>query len=488
MDRLCLARLRGLPSGIGRPRFDPDQLSLGIVHLGLGAFHRAHQAIHTQNALGESPSPWGIAGVSLQTPTTRDRLRAQDGLYTVVARGPEGPRRTVVGTIRDALFAPEELSRVIARIADPATKIVSLTVTEKGYCRDPASGQLDVLHPDIQHDIGHPQAPRSTLGVLVMGLDCRRMAGAGPITVLSCDNLPSNGRATAGVVKTFARIQNDQIAKWIADHVAFPSTMVDRIVPATTAADIDENERALGCRDEAVVVAEPFSQWVIENRFAADRPPWEAAGAELVSDVVPYEEMKLRLLNGSHSALAYLGFLAGHEYVWQAMGDAAFARFVRRLMDEEVTPTLKTPSAVDLPAYKAALLARFANPALGHRTGQIASDGSQKLPQRIVQTVRARLVTGGSIRLLALAIAGWMRYATGIDEQGQPFEVKDPLAVRLSSISRGAGDARAVARAFLGVSEVFGDDLSHAPALADAVSEWLAQLYAKGAAATVAAA
>ena len=487
MSRLDRSTLARLPAAIGRPAFDPATLGCGIVHLGCGAFHRAHQAIYTQDVLGTTPEPWGIVGVSLKNPAVRDRLAAQDFLYAVIERVADGPRFKIVGTIRDVLFAPADRARVIARVANPATRILSLTVTEKGYCHDPATGQLDILHPDIAHDIRTPGEPVSALGFIVAGLERRMHDGAGPLTVLCCDNLPRNGKTVGGLTRTLARIRSDNLVRWVGENVTFPSTMVDRIVPATTPADIAEVAAALGVEDAAPVVAEPFRQWVIENRFIADRPPWEAAGAELVADVAPYEEIKLRLLNGSHSALAYLGFLAGYTYIYEVMRQPAFRKFMLRLMDEEVTTTLHVPAGVDLAAYKRTLLERFANPALAHRTWQIAMDGSQKLPQRLLGSVSVRLGAGQPVRLLALAVAAWMRYVTGVDERGAPIEVKDPLAARLGAIARdNAGNPHALARAYLAVGEVFGDDLPRRPEFVDAVAGALAQLYAKGAAATVA--
>ena len=428
---------------------------------------------------------WGIIGVSLRSPDIRDRLEPQDGLYTLVQRGPSGDRLSVIGTVREILVAPEDPGAVLARIAAPDTTIVSLTVTEKGYTHDPAIGRLDDKHPDIVHDLANPERPKSTLGVLVRGLAQRRARGAGPITVLCCDNLPHNGRTLVGLVATFAGLCDPKLARWIADMVTFPSTMVDRITPATTAADTDAVVRALGLYDAASVIAEPFTQWVIEDRFASSRPRWEIAGAELVSDVAPYEATKLRLLNGSHSALAYAGYLAGHEYVYQVMAQPSFARFIAGLMDE-TTPTLAVPKGVDLGAYKQALLARFANPGLKHRTWQIAMDGSQKLPQRLLGTIRENLKAGRPVRLAALAVASWMRYVTGVDEKGRPIDVKDPLAERLRSIgAETRGNPTAQARAYLGVGAVFGEDLPHATPFADAVTAALTTLYAKGAAAAV---
>jgi fructuronate reductase len=486
--RLSLETLARLPPQVRGPAFDPRSLGCGIVHLGIGAFHRAHQAVYTQEALARAPGPWGIVGVSLQSPDTRDRLAPQDCLYAVLERGPDGEGCAVVGAVRGVLFAPEAPPRVVERIADPATRIVSLTVTEKGYCHDPATGRLREDDPGVAHDLAHPAAPRTAVGMLVRGLAARCSRDAGGVTVLCCDNLPHNGRMLRGIARRFAERVDPDLAAWIDANVTFPCTMVDRIVPAATPADLDAVERILGLRDEAAVVAEPFRQWVIEDRFAAGRPAWEEAGAELVADVAPYEEMKLRLLNGSHSALAYLGYLAGHEYIYQAMAQPDFARFMRALMDE-ASPTLRMPAGVDVAAYKAALTARFANAALKHRTWQIAMDGSQKLPQRLLGTARDNLAAGRSVACVALAVAAWMRYATAVDEAGRPIEVKDPLAARLRRIAGGTrGDPAAQARAYLGVREVFDDDLPRAPAFADAVAAALARLYELGAAKTVAAA
>jgi fructuronate reductase len=473
-----------LPGDVRRPAYDRKALAPGIVHLGVGAFHRAHQAVYTELALAQAFGPWGICGVSLRRPEARDRLAPQDGLYTVAERDGAGARLQVVGCLTQLLVAPEDPGAVVEAIAAPATAIVSLTVTEKGYCHDPASGRLDWSQPDIRHDLAAPARPRSAVGMLVAGLERRRARQVAPPTVLSCDNLPANGRTLRGLVLALAARRDEALARWIEAEVAFPCSMVDRIVPATTAADIAQIEAMLTVHDAAPVVCEPFRQWVIEDRFAGPRPAWELAGAELVADVAPYEEMKLRLLNGSHSALAYLGCLAGFAHVAEVMAAPDFAAFVRKLM-AEVAPTLHVPS--DLEAYQAALLARFANPALAHRTSQIAMDGSQKLPQRLLGTIRDRLRAGAPIDHLALAVAAWIRYAAGPDEQGRPIAVVDPLAGRFAAISAAAGrDPAALARGFFEIGEVFGTDLPRDARCTAAVTAWLAALLARGARATVA--
>ncbi len=437
MTALSRAALGSLPIWVEQPAYDVAKAATGIVHLGLGAFHRAHQAVYTDTVL-RSDARWGICGVSLKTPRVSAALAQQDGLYTVLEKGATGTSARVIGAVREALYLGAGCESVLARIADPAVSVVSLTVTEKGYCHDPATGRLDQAHPEIAHDLAHPRSPVSTIGVLAAGLDARRARAGRPINVVCCDNLPRNGRTVEGLVASFAQAVDPALADWIGAHVAFPCTMVDRIVPATTPADIAEAAQMLGVADEVPVVAEPFSDWVIENRFAAPRPSWEDAGARVVADIAPFESMKLRLLNGSHSTLAYLGFLLGHEFLWQAAADPLLGTLIERMMAIEVVPTLSVPRGVDLGAYCTQLLARFRNPALPHRTQQIAMDGSQKLPQRLLATVRDRLEGGGSIEHLALAIAGWIRYASGTDEHGKAIAVADPLSARFAAIAAAA--------------------------------------------------
>lgn len=480
--RLDPAMLPALPGAVARPRYDRAAIATGIVHLGLGAFHRAHQAVYTDDALARRPGDWGICGVSLRSPETRDALAPQSGLYTLGVRDAEGERLRVIGALREVLVAPEDPVAVLARLADPRVRVVTITVTEKGYCHSPATGTLDEGHVDIRHDLGSPARPRSLPGFLVEALRRRRAAGTPPFTVLSCDNLPNNGEVTARILGAYAGLLEPGLERWIEDNVACPSSMVDRIVPATTDEDRARIAAALGCNDAAAVVSEPFTQWVFEDRFPSGRPAWELEGAEPVADVRPYEAMKLRLLNASHSCIAYLGYLSGYQTVAETIADPAFARFVAALMDDEVTPTLRMPAGADLAGYKAALLARFANPALKHRTWQIAMDGTQKLPQRLLATVRERLRAGQPFDRLALGVAGWMRYVRGVDETGRPIDVRDPLAERLRELAEEAGPvAGRLAPALLSVREVFGDDLPADPAFVEAVTAALDRLFDRGA-------
>jgi fructuronate reductase len=482
MKRLSLGELRSLPPAIGRPGYDPAQIDVGILHLGLGAFHRAHQAVYTDDVLAADPR-WGVCGVSLKTPRSIEPLAAQDGLYTLLTRSGEGTVARVIGALRETMFAGAARADLIARFADPRILVVSSTVTEKGYCHLPATGALDDSHPDIVHDLAHPDSPVSAVGIVVAGLAARRAAGAGPLTFGCCDNLPHNGRTVEQLVRALAERRDAALTRWIAANVAFPSTMVDRIVPATTAADLAEAQRLLGVQDAAPVAAEPFGQWIIEDRFAAARPRWDDAGAQFTSDVAPFEFMKLRLLNGSHSTLAYLGFLMGHEFVWQASRDPLLAMLVERQMAEEIVPTLPPPSGIDLAQYCAALLVRFRNATLPHRTRQIAMDGSQKLPQRLLDTVRDRLAADASIGHLTLAVAGWMRYVSGRDEHGTPIDVQDPLAATFAQIARDAhDDPGRIADGLLDLQVVFGADLvAHAPFRA-AVRAHAVDLFRDGAA------
>jgi fructuronate reductase len=434
MDRLSAATLGALPPDVVRPHYNRPALRLGIVHLGAGAFVRAHLAAATECTLHANHDlRWGIAGVSLRHADTRDALQPQDGLYTLALRDADddgAPREKlqVVGAMPQLLVAAEAPGAVLDRIAHPDTRIVSLTVTEKGYHHDPASGALRLDDADIVHDITHPEAPRSTLGVLVHGLRRRIERGRGPLTLLSCDNLPHNGDTLRALVLGFAAPLDAPLHRWITAHCSFPNSMVDRIVPRTGDADRERIAGRLGLVDAAPVVAEPFFDRVVEDRFAAGRPAWHSAGARFVDDAAAFERLKLRMVNGSHSALAYLGLLAGLRTVDEALSVPPLRDYLDRLLRDEIAPTLDALPGVDLASYRQRLLQRFANPALQHATRQIAMDGSQKLPQRLLDTLRDRLHAGASITHLSLAVAAWVAHLRGVDERGRTFEIRDPLA------------------------------------------------------------
>lgn len=486
MQRLNQNTLAQLAASVSVPQYDRSKTRAGIVHLGIGAFHRAHQAWYTETLLNKGAGDWQIIGASLRSATVREQLAPQDGLYTLVERGPEGEKFQVMGAVKDVLVGPESPEALLTAMADKAIHIVSMTVTEKGYCHDPATGNLNQSHPDIQHDLANPASPKSAIGYLVAALDRRRRAGVPSFTAMSCDNLPDNGRVLEKVTLQFAELVDADLVQWIRAHTRFPCTMIDRIVPATTDADRAELESKLGLRDEGMVLAEPFSQWVIEDNFAGPRPAWENAGALIVDDVHAYEVMKLRLLNGSHSLLAYTGYLAGFDTVSQVMSEPAFVRLCEIFMDREVGETVKVPPGFDMEEYKVQLRERFANPGLKHRTWQIAMDGSQKIPQRWLNTLRAQLVGHGHIELLCLAIAAWIRYVSGVDEKGNVIDVQDPLAARLKSLVDDAGkDVEAQVEAVLGVTEVFGEDLATESRLQAGVSYWLQRFYQQGVLETV---
>jgi fructuronate reductase len=443
-------------------------------------------AVYTDDALALQGGNWRITGVSLRSPAARDRLTAQNGLYSVLERSENQQSLRVIGCLRDVLVAPENPAEVLRRLTAPETRIVSMTITEKGYLHDPASGALMCEHPDILHDLGDPEHPKTMHGYVVESLARRRQNGKRPFVLLSCDNLPTNGDSLKRVILEYAKLRDRELASWIDSEVIFPNSMVDRIVPPTTPEDIDTVSQLLGCRDEAPVVCEPFSQWVIEEKSQWIRPAWEKCGVKFVPDVVPFEEMKLRLLNGSHSAMAYLGYLAGFEYIHQVVTDQNFDAFIQAMMTEEIIPTLRMPPGTDLLEYGNSLIQRFRNPTLHHSTWQIAMDGSLKLPQRLLDPIRDRIAARAPYPRLALAVAGWLRYITGVDEKGHPIDVSDPIAEKLASLARQhTDDIAQYVKAVLQLQEIFGRDLSHNYSFRQNIIDSLKNLYAKGAKVTV---
>jgi fructuronate reductase len=481
-QRLHPSLLGSLNPEVRRPAYERTAHGVGVVHLGVGAFHRAHQALYLDDVLARSGGDWRILGISCRATKVRDQLRPQDCLYTVFERSGAATQMRLVGSIADLWVAGENPQAVIDAIARDSTHLISLTITEKGYCRSPSGDGLDLQHPDIVHDLASPAHARSALGLLAEGLRARWQRGIGPATVISCDNLPHNGALLHRLTAEFASHRDAGLAEWVGTEVAFPSSMVDRIVPATTDADIAAASATMGLTDQALVTTEPFSQWIIEDRFAGARPDLAAAGARLVGDVRPYEDAKLRLLNGSHSALAYLGTISDLNFVHEAVAEPDVLAFLRHLMACELAPTLAPTPGLDLAAYQSALVARFANPALQHRLQQIAMDGSQKLPQRLVQPARERIASGQTFDALALAIAAWMRYTLGRTEGGVAYAIDDPLAGRLRNIADGAtGSAAELTAGFLGLEEIFGTDLRHHAPFVAAVSRQLEQLLAHGA-------
>lgn len=481
MNRLSEANLANLPADVVVPSYDRHQLKAGIVHLGIGAFHRAHQAFYTESVLNKMGGDWGIIGCSLRSASVRDQLAPQDGLYTLVERSGDGEKLQVIGAVIKNLVGPENPAELIDVMAQPEIKIISMTVTEKGYCHDPATGNLNILHPDIQYDIENISTPKSAIGFIVAALNVRFKSGIKSFTVLSCDNLPNNGEVLERVVIQFAENISQELALWIKANTCFPSTMIDRIVPATTDADRQHIQARFGMRDEGVVIAEPFSQWVIEDKFSDGRPQWEKAGALLVDDVRVFEKIKLRLLNGSHSIMAYTGYLSGFDYISEVMSEPAFVNVIKTYMAREAGETLSAPAGFDIEAYKQQLCERFSNKALKHRTWQIAMDGSQKLPQRLLDSLRTQLKSNGHIDIICLGVAAWIRYVSGVDESGNAIEVSDPLAAELRALCDvNAGSAENIVRAIVGLPKVFGEDLIHEEIFIANTIGWLERFYAQG--------
>lgn len=412
--RLSPANLARIPRDVARFGYDREAQAVGIVHFGIGAFHRAHEAWYTDRAMDAGDRDWAIVGVSLRSPAVAEQMNPQEGLYTVVERSAQGDQTRLVGAVRKVIVAPADPAGVAARLVAAATKIVSFTITEKGYCRAP-DGSLDFALA----------GGGSIYPILTDAFRQRQAAGLDGLTLLSCDNLANNGEQLHRLMSDYLAAKAPELIGWFERECACPSTMVDRIVPATTASDLAAIEAQLGLRDEAAVMTEPFSQWVIEDRFAGPRPAWEKVGAQLVADVAPYETAKLRMLNGAHSALAYLGLEGGHTFVHQAVADPELRPVIERLMRDEAATSFMAAPGQDLGPYADALLARFANPALKHRLAQIAMDGSQKIPQRWLATLAAQRERGKRCPAILAALRAWLRHVRGTDN------VSDPLAEQL---------------------------------------------------------
>lgn len=470
-----------LPANVQLPLYDRQQLRSRIVHFGFGAFHRAHQALMTNRVLNQHGGDWGICEISLFSgDQLMSQLRQQEHLFTVMEKSAAGNQPIIIGAVKECLNAKlDSLEAIVEKFCEPQVAIVSLTITEKGYCIDPATGHLDLSQPRIVHDLQTPGEPHSAPGILVEALHRRRVRGLPAFTVLSCDNIPDNGHVVKNAVLDMATRRDPQLASWIAEHVSFPGTMVDRIVPAATETSLAEITRELGVEDPCAISCEPFIQWVIEDNFVAGRPDWGSVGAQLVDDVLPWEEMKLRMLNGSHSFLAYLGYLAGYAHISDCMQDESYRRAARQLMMAEQAPTLRI-TGVDLAAYADSLIERFSNPALQHRTWQIAMDGSQKLPQRLLDGIRIHLKEGTHWPLLALGVAGWMRYVSGVDDAGNAIDIRDPLAEKIGTIVSNSHDDNRV-EALLTLHEIFGSDLPANPQFVHHIQQAWQHLVQQGA-------
>lgn len=441
--------------------YDRSGITAGIAHFGVGGFHRAHEAAYLDSLMAQGKAlDWGIVGVGTMPgdAAMRDALAGQDHLYTLVVKHPDGrtePR--TIGSIIDYRFAPDDPEAVLTLLADPSTRIVSLTVTEGGYHVHPVTGELDATDEGLTADLATPEHPRTAFGFLVEGLARRRAAGTTAYTVMSCDNVPGNGDVARRMITAFARLRDPELADWIEDTVPFPNSMVDRITPATTPEDIATLQREHGITDAWPVVCEPFTQWVLEDSFGDGRPAWDEAGVHLVEDVEPYELMKIRLLNGSHQAMAYLGYLAGHRYTHEVCTDPLFVSFLQRYM-AEAAPTVPEVPGIDLADYQRQLLERFASPAVRDTLARLCAETSDRIPKFVLPTIREQLRRGGPVAAGAHVVAAWARYAEGTDEQGAAIEVVDRRREELAAAAANHGTD---ILAFLRDRELFGDLIDH---------------------------
>jgi mannitol 2-dehydrogenase len=483
MTELNQAHLGSL--SIPVPSYDRSQVTVGIVHFGVGGFHRAHQAMYIDQLMEQGKAlDWGICGVGVMPfdLKMKEAMEAQDCLYTLVLKDPEGgwePR--IIGSIVQYLYAPDDPDAVIEKMADPTTRIVSLTVTEGGYNFHPVTGEFDATNPDVQADLAPGAVPATTFGLITEALVRRRSRGIEPFTVMSCDNIQGNGHVAQEVFAAFARLRDPELGEWVEAAVQFPNSMVDRITPVTTDEDRAQISERFGVEDAWPVVCEPFTQWALEDKFTSGRPPLEDVGVQVVPDVVPYELMKLRLLNASHQALCYFGYLAGYRLVHEVAQDQLFANFLLDYMNREATPTLAPVPGIDLDAYKLQLIERFSNAAVRDTVARLCAESSDRIPKWLLPVVRENLAAGRDVTLSAAVVASWARYAEGVDEQGEPIKVVDRLADTLVEI---AAQQREDPLAFVKNRELFGD-LATEPAFTEPYLNTLNSLHDSGARATL---
>ena len=451
-----------LPSGVRKPAYNRSALKPGIAHIGVGAFHRCHQAEYTDDLLEKDFDRWGLVGINIRPPFLAGTLGRQDGFYTRLIRQNDEVEARVIGSIIRVVDGQDNAAPALDVLASPDIEMVTMTVTEKGYCHTPSSGALDLDHPDIVHDLANPETPRSVPGILARALELRMVSHGRPVTLLSCDNIPANGAILGNVVRTFVERRGSKLANWIEANVAFPSAMVDRIAPATTEADIDTVKERFGYSDSAVVVGERFHQWVIENRFAGRVPRWDRVGATFVDDVTPFEHLKMRVLNGAQTTLSYLGVLGGFVHTSDAIAYPLLANLVRRMLTEETLPTLMPVPGMSPTAYVEQSLSRLTNTAIRHRNHQIATDGSQKIVQRLLNPIRDCLARGDGVALLSVPVAGWMAYLIKASPRfGRAWQVSDPFADRVAAIADRIGsDSKALIDAILAIDAIFDPQLA----------------------------
>ncbi len=479
--KLSNATLTQLEQKVGRPTYPRGHLKQGIVHIGVGGFHRAHQAVYTERLLQAGGSEdWAICGLGLREAdrAMQQVLSDQDYLYTLVELGTEGSKEvSVIGAITGFLFAPDNPAAVLEKLADPDVRIVSLTITEGGYNVDDNTGLFNKQHADIVHDLANPQRPRTVFGYLVEALAQRRARGTAPFTILSCDNLPHNGDVARKAILAYAALREPELCAWIEAQVSFPNSMVDRITPVTTPEQILLLNEEYGIEDRWPVVCEPFIQWVLEDNFCNGRPQWERVGVQFTQDVAPYETMKLRLLNAGHSAMAYLGYLAGYRYTHEVMADPCFALFIRDFMDKDVTPVLGEIAGIDIEAYKQTLIERFSNPQIADQLARLCLDGSSKFPKFLIPTIQQLLDERRDLERVALIIASWALYLRGRDESGQPHEIQDPMAQRLQ---QAVSNRERLTQDFLSLEDLFGTELLDSAGFVRAFDRAVDQLESRG--------
>ena len=467
------------------PSYDRSRVTVGIVHFGVGGFHRAHQAMYIDQLMEQGKAlDWGICGVGVMPfdLKMKEALQSQDCLYTLVQKAPDGswtPR--IIGSIVQYLYAPDDPDAVIEKMADPATRIVSLTVTEGGYNFHPVTGKFDDTNPAVQADLAPGAVPATTFGLITEALVRRRARGIEPFTVMSCDNIQGNGHMAQEVFGAFARLRDPELGEWVEGNVLFPNSMVDRITPVTTDDDRTQISERFGVEDAWPVVCEPFTQWALEDKFSSGRPPLQDVGVQVVPDVMPYELMKLRLLNASHQALCYFGYLAGYRLVHEVAQDQLFANFLLDYMNREATPTLAPVPGIDLDTYKLQLIERFSNSAVRDTVARLCAESSDRIPKWLLPVIRENLAADRDVTLSAAVVASWARYAEGVDEQGEPIKVVDRLADSLVEI---AAEQRDDHLAFVKNRELFGD-LATEPAFTEPYLNTLDSLHSNGARATL---
>jgi fructuronate reductase len=475
MRRLSRSLLPELPRSARQPQYDRESLRIGMAHIGVGAFHRCHQAEFIDDMLEVRFGRWGVLGVNLTAPKLSDLLAPQDCLYSRTLRQDARAETRIIGALREVIDVTDKASAetAVAALGGPEISVTTITVTEKGYCLTPSTGALDLDNPALRADLEGALPPRTLLGLLALALERRRQTGGGPLTLISCDNVPSNGARLGAAMLNFAALRSAALTRWVEGRVTFPCTMVDRIVPATTPDDVEEVSIALGARDPVAVVGEPFRQWVIEDKFAGNRPPLDLAGAEFVADAKPYEHIKMRVLNAAQSTLAHQGALVGHEFTYQAAADPVLTALTRRMLEQETSTTLPKLAGMEVAPYIDQSMERIRNTAIHHRCHQIGTDGSQKIVQRLIDPLRERLAAARPAGLLALAVASWIAYGlSGARRFGARWTLSDPYAETVIAIGETNSDWTELAESVLAIAPIFGTDMA-CPQLVEPVARCL---------------